>query len=199
MKVKKYLFRLVVGLLALALGLGVYWIFEYLQRYNEEIDLCLVPSERIQLADYSPIFEKQESLVNPKVEETPNEFYPDGEFYQEDKLTGEFKDFIHFEVTTEDWTNATEKNDYQPKPIIPKGLLQARKKYKFVKISAANWMLSFETEKIDGINYSFTGNYLKNSTEKENWIDLKGTLIKYKHGKKIAQMKLGLLSLADAC
>jgi hypothetical protein len=200
MKTKVYFLRLIIALLTLFAGLGVYWVFEYLNSPNEERDLCLTPSETVQTVYFAPKDKELEAkVIEPQVKEIPNEFDPDGEFFQEGKLTSEFKDFKHFVVTTQDWTNASEENDYQSKPIIPKGFIQTRKKHKFVKISVANWLISFETEKINGISYSFVGQYVKNPTEKENWTDLKGTLIKYKSAKKVSQIKLELLLMEDGC
>jgi hypothetical protein len=193
MKTKTYFFRLIIALIALVIGLGVYRIVERFQHSFDEHDACLnQPQNSI------PIAAKEEPVETASTQED-SEFYPDGEFYLDDKLPKEFKDFNTLSITSHDWTNATEENNYQPETVIPKGYLKTGKKYNFTKISIANRRISFETGRIKGISYSFIGKYPEIKEFDEDWTDLHGTLTKYKDGKKIAQIKLKLLALDDEC
>jgi hypothetical protein len=194
MKTKTYFFRLIIALIALVIGLGVYRIVERFSHSVEEKDACLN-----QTQNPIPIALKEESLetVSTQQDSQPREFYPDDEYYTygEDLPDG-FKNLEALTLKTTDWTNATE--DIPPRPMLPKGTLIAGKSYKLIKININNRQFSFETEKIKGIYFTFIGTFPKDLVSKTDIpINLQGVLTKYKNGKLVVQKSVGFY--ADGC
>ncbi len=195
MKARVYFFRVFIGLSALVLGLGIYWIVDYFQTPVEVEPNCIVQSEIADVAKFSPVeFKPEPEVIEESLPvETVNEFHPDGEFYSVEALSKEFKDLDYLSISANDWTNASDKNNWQPTPILPNGYVQTNKKYLFEKISINNRLIYFETETIKGISYEFVGNYPDYATHSEGtYYELEGILTKYKNGKKIAKIKLSL-------
>lgn len=57
--------------------------------------------------------------------------------------------------------------------------------------------LTFATERIDGVSYSFEGQFLSQPEQLDTgyFIDLKGVLTKFKDGQKVTEAKLGFTKL----
>lgn len=200
MNVKSFVFRFIVGTLAFSLSIGVYFIWQKLTIKTVAQSTSLVKPV-IQISETKSVVESLDSLPSTnievsteKVESEEYPFYPDGEFYTNTNLTKEFIDFRYIEVEANDWEKASEENDYKPLPIIPKGFLLTNKKFKFIKINLGNRLISFKTETRNGISYKFIGEYPnnKNLNTEDEWIELKGTLTKYKNSKKVASQKMKL-------
>lgn len=192
MKTKHYFFRLIIALIALVIGLGVYRLVEHYQQSFEEQETCLNLPQNVM-----PIAAKEEQVeTNPiQKERQPDEFYPDGEYFpDEEDLVDGFRNLEELTVEANDWTNATE--DVPPIPVLPKGSLKTDKFYNFVKISINNRLLSFETEKINGIKFTFIGNF-SGPSDFEGNPPLEGILTKYKNGKLIVQKSIGFYT--DGC
>jgi hypothetical protein len=188
MKTKTYFFRLIIALIALVIGLGVYRIVERFSHSFDEKDACLnQPQNVIPIAPKEPPNETapiQEDLQD-------SEFYPDGAYYPSDEdLVDGFRNLEELTIEANNWTNA---EDYdKPQAILPKGVLKAGKSYKFAKISIGNRLISFETEKINGINFIFIGSFPDDSTfDEKHSADLIGVLAKYKDGKLVAKHEFG--------
>jgi hypothetical protein len=184
MKTKTYFFRLIIALIALVIGLGVYRIVERFQHFFDEKDACLnQPQNQISIA----LKEEPLETVSTQEDSQPREFYPDDEYYTyvEDLPDG-FKNLEALTLKTTDWTNATE--DIPPRPMLPEGTLIAGKSYKLIKININNRQFSFETEKINGIHFTFVGTFPEDAgAETDHPIDLKGILSKYRNGKLVAK------------
>lgn len=198
MKAKTFLFQFFIGFSAFSLGVGIFFVW---QKINvKTIAQSQTPYQLLEKPDR--VTNKVETIdsIPPTNSDIPTEideaekapFYPDGEFYPEGALSEEFSDFNYFSIGAFNWENATEENNYQPTAIIPTGFLLTSKEFKFEKISIGNRLVSFETETKNGISYSFTGEYPNNEnlTPEDEWIELKGTLTKFKNGKKLADQKM---------
>ncbi len=187
MKTKTYFFRLIIALIALVIGLGVYRIVERFQQSFEEQETCLHQPQNV-----IPIATKEETVETKSVQEDSQnyQFYPDDTYYTWDEnLPDGFRNLRYLTIETTDWINT--KEDNKPQPILPKGELQAGKEYKFNKISINNRLISFETQKINGIHFTFVGTFPEDLVdETDHPIDLKGVLSKYKNGKLVAKHKV---------
>jgi hypothetical protein len=189
MEVRNDFFRLVVGLSAFALGIGVYFIWQS----SPAETVTAVPNTVKPFAESSPIFVPLPPPLETAVEneaEPADEFYPDGSFYPDGELPKAFKDIEVLMIEATDWYD--EKDNYKPKPMLVKGSLHTKNQFKFAKISINNRLISFETTTVKGIKYTFVGEYQKNPESSENdGIDLKGMLKKFKDGKEIGSSKMG--------
>ena len=193
MKTKVYFFRLTVGLTALFLGLGIYFVWQKISAQT----VSAIPALVKPVAASSPIFVplpplEKTNLVNEEAkteEETESEFYPDGNYYTSEELPKSFRNIESLSIEANDWSNYGESENYDPKPMLAKGFLQGDTEYKFVKISINNRLISFETEKKNGISYTFVGEFPKESADGASG-DLKGVLKKFKDGKQIAKSKV---------
>jgi hypothetical protein len=194
MKTKTYFFRLTIALIALVIGLGVYRVVERFQHSFDEKDACLNQPQNV-----IPIVTKEQITETASIQEDLQDsaFNPDGEFYpNEEDLVDGFRNLESLTVEANDWTNATE--DIPPKPISPNGMIKAGREYNFTKISINNRLLSFETEKINGISFIFIGSFPDDSTfDEKHPADLIGILTKYKNGKLIVQKSIGFY--VDGC
>jgi hypothetical protein len=141
--------------------------------------------------------------IEPKSDEnsekTEPEFCPDGEFYFAGDSPKGFKDFKSLTIQTKDYEQVSEENDYEGEPIPPKGYIFGNKnrEFNFVRVSISPKQLSFETEAIKGVSYKFTGKYVDEEIkvkkdygyEYTELVEIKGTLIKMRDGKKIAEIE----------
>jgi hypothetical protein len=188
MKTKVYFFRLIIALIALVIGLGVYRIVERYQQSFEVEERCLN-----QTLTENPFALKQEPLVTivTNNDTQDSEFYPDGEYYpSEEDLVDGFRNIEELTIEASDWTDATD--NIPPKQISPKGMLKAGKEYNFKKMSINNRFISFETEKIKGVNFIFIGSFPDDSTfDEKHSADLIGVLAKYNDGKLVAKHEFG--------
>lgn len=199
MKAKVYFFRVIIGITALLIGIGFYFIWQKVSAQSASA----IPDMVKPVASASPVFvplpvnEKTDSISeeNRPDEEPSYQFYPDGEYYPLNEQSKVFKDIEFLEIEANDWTDYGESENYQPKPIVPKGALHTKIEYKIAKISINNRIISFETEKIKGINYIFVGEYLKDGkSENDEWVDLQGVLTKMKNGKVVAKSEIGFVA-----
>lgn len=198
MKAKVYFFRVIIGITALFIGVSFYFIWQKVSAQS----VSAIPDLVKPVASASPIFvplpinEKTDSISeeNTPDEETSYEFYPDGEYYPLNEQLKGFKDIEFLEIEANDWSNYGESENYQTKPIVPKAALHTKIEYKIAKISINNRIISFETEKIKGVNYIFVGQYPKEGElENDEWVDLKGVLTKIKNGKVVAKSEIGFV------
>ena len=209
MKIKTYLFRLFVAVAAFIFGVGFYNSGLYLQ--------SLFPSTGETATSFCPLFE-QEIAVVPIVENLPvtgqndsasdshgdgrYDFDATGDYYIFDSeskpaaLPKAFSDFEEISITTRDYANASAENDYAGDAIPPRGYVQAKKAYNFVRINVADRKIAFQTETKKGISYKFVGNFIDNSNNSatDEYYDLEGHLTKMRNGKKIAETKLKLIA-----
>jgi hypothetical protein len=208
MKTKKYLFRLVVGLLTLALGVGVYYFFVYIENNNvneNDEKHCFNSQPVAEESEISKVFTNVPEIADLKIhdEVTSDEtFYPDGSYclFKEDLPKG-LRDIDFINIEANEWNESDD--EIPPKPIAPKGFIGISKKsglseLKFTKISLNNRLITFETERKNGIHYSFTGEFPKEQNDGNEWsVDLKGLLRKYRDGKQIA--KISVRFQAECC
>lgn len=198
MKTKVYFFRLMVGLTALFIGVSLYFVWQGISAQS----VSAIPDLVKPVASASPVFvplppNEIKDLITeePKTdEEAAYEFYPDGDYYPLDELPKVFNNIDFLEIAANDWSDYDGSENYQPKPIVPKGALHTEIEYKFAKISINNRLISFETEKVKGINYTFVGEYPKDGKfGNDEWVDLQGILKKFKNGKEVAKSKIGFV------
>jgi hypothetical protein len=199
MKAKVYLFRVVIGLIAFGLGIGIYWTIKGFGEFESEYPTCLNYPAEISLEEANIVKEELNpngslSLTNRDMtaaqttEVIEDSFYAGGDYYLIGDLPKDFKDFDYLSISTDDWDDKA-KTLF---PIPPKGSLFMRKEHKFIRIAINNRQISFKTEKINGVSYEFTGNYPKEEVSlnnSEDYVYLQGRLIKFKDGKRIAEIE----------
>ncbi len=198
MKTKTFLFRFLIGFSAFSLGIGFFFVWQKVNVKTIAQSQTSLESSEKQTQE-THLVETIDSLPSPNFD-IPTEkdelrkypFYPDGEFYPDGVLSEEFSDFNSFSIEANNWENASEENNYQPEAIVPKGFLLTNKKFEFEKINIGNRLVSFETEIKNGISYKFIGEYPNNENlnPEDEWVELKGTLTKYKNGKKSISQKM---------
>lgn len=195
MKVRIYFFRIIVGLMTFTAGLGIYFVWQNFPAPTvSKISPMVSP-----IASASPVFvsfppvTQTNNPVNKTVEneETEENFYPDGDYYLIGDLPKAFRDFDYLTVNAN--KHEAEKDGTSSwKPMVTEGFIFTKTKFKFVRISINNRQISFETEKVNGVSYKFTGVYPKEDfslNDGEDYIALQGRLTKFKDGKKIATIK----------
>jgi len=214
MKTKIYLFRLTVAATAFLFSTGGCMAWRYFQSTvptpkNESVQF---DSSNVHKTYPSVGFEPVSKLPNPLVpepapetitaaSETEAEFDPEGYYYIADELPKGFGDFENFNVMNKDYESEDE-SEYG-KLVAPKGSVQTKKEFKFNRISIGGGQIQFETERIRGISYSFSGRF----TETRNFIYLKseeiekvleGRLIKKRKGVTVAErdVKFGWYQIA---
>jgi hypothetical protein len=217
MKLKIYVFRFVIAILAFGLGAGLLSAGRYLQsvfRTKEQKVVSVQPVNKPEVASVPPIIGQPvptPTFVQPATTEQTNspveseentdyelDFF--GDYYMVDKLPKGFKDFQGFSIITRDFE--TESDEYPSGiPIPPKGSVQAGKEFKFTRISLGNKQIAFETEPKNGISYKFVGKQvdeLKYDETLEATIGITGRLTKVRNGKKIAEMEIRL-AIDESC
>ena len=110
-------------------------------------------------------------------------------------------------LTTVDYSKAHEANnyDYDDFRMPPKGSVETAKELDFTRIAINGRMIAFETETKNGVSYEFTGEFMGEDKEEFKvedevedgetytyYADLKGTLIKKRNGKKVAESDVKL-------
>ena len=200
MKAKVYFFRLIIGLSTFGLGIGVYFVWQSFPAQTVEA----IPNMVKPVAVASPIFMSLQPVTDSKadeavenIEEKEDEFYAGGDYYLIGNSPKGFEDFESLSISTDDWDDKLEKLA----PTAPKGSLFTKKEHKFTRIAINNRWLSFKTEKINGISYEFIGNYPKEEislNNGEDFVYLQGRLIKFKDGKKVAEIEVKFGAI-DGC
>lgn len=201
MKTKIYLFRIVVGSLAFLFSLGTYTVWRYVQTPAAAPILpAMAQTDSEKLRETYPMMPSETKTdvqpTEPVKDEAAAVFDAEGYYYIVGDLPKGFKDFVNFNVRNKNYESEDE-SEYG-KLIAPEGAIDTGKEFKFSKISIGNEQIQFETERVKGISYSFSGRF----TETRNfvWLEpeavenvLEGHLIKKRNGKKIAeaQVKFG--------
>jgi hypothetical protein len=167
MEVRNDFFRLVVGLSAFALGIGVYFIWQS----SPAETVTAVPNAVKPIAESSPIFVPLPPPLETAVEndaEPADEFYPDGDYYLMGDLPKGFKDIDYLSITANKYEIEKDGTSYW-KQILPEGHIFTKTKFKFSRIFINSREISFETKTIKGISYKFIGNFPEELilTEKE--------------------------------
>ncbi len=199
MKTKFYLFRSVAGSLAFLFSLGIYTIWRSFQTTAAAptpppaISEC----ESEKLRETYPIM-PSETKAEPAMPETARDeaetkFDAEGSYYMSDDAPKGFEDFVNFYIINKDYK--TEDETEYGKPVAPEGYVQTEKEFRFNKISIGSEQIQFETERVRGISYAFSGRF----TETRNFVYLEagavekvleGRLIKKRGGKKIAETQV---------
>lgn len=201
MKLRKYLIRTVVGAAAFLFGIGIFATWRYLQTappaplpaYDKDAEV-----EAYRLRETYPMMPSEADTVTPVAKtETATEtgkFDAEGYYYiSADNTPKGFDDFENFSITSKDYK--TENEEDYGKLIAPEGYVQANRELKFSRISIGDYQIRFETERVKGISYSFSGEFTE--TRNFNYLEsedrekvLKGVLTKKRNGKKIAEAQV---------
>jgi len=195
MKTKIYLFRIVAGVLAFLFSLGIFTVWQSFQITAAPTPPSAVSEyDSVNLRETYPMmsFETVDEPPMPKTlkDEAETKFDAEGYYYISGDVPKGFEDFENFNVTNKNYKSEDEAE--YGKLIAPEGYVQTKKEFKFRKISIGNGQIQFETERIKGISYTFSGQF----TETRNFIYLEseavekvleGNLIKKRSGKKIAE------------
>lgn len=212
MNLRFFAYRLAAALTAFALGVGIFNAGQYLQSFFQTTETATTVERETLSVPARPaptvVFEISEprgygyAVVEAPAatEEKEPAFNPDGDYYIVGILPKGFKDFNDLSVTTRDYENASEENNYEGAPIPPEGFIYAGKKFEFKRININGKQISFETETIKGISYKFVGEFIVDVEEVIKYRDangnkiaesamLKGRLTKMRDGKKTAEIK----------
>ena len=200
MKTKIYLFRIVAGSLAFLFSLGIYTVWQSFQTTAAPTPppaMALTDSEKLRETYPIMPFETKAEPALPEIKKDEAEaaFDAEGYYYIAGELPKGFKDFASFNVRNKNYESEDE-SEYG-KLIAPKGSVETGKEFDFSKISIGNDQIQFETERVKGISYSFSGKYTVTRNfaylPEEKLQVLEGRLIKKRSGKKIAeaQVKFG--------
>ena len=153
MKAKVLLFRIFIFLTAFYLSIGICLLVEKLNAKTTaqpEIPVQKTfksTESRFQVETLDSLQIGKDEAAAEKGETEEFSFQPDGEFYSDQYLPREFRDFNFFTVQTLNWENMSEENDYQPENIPPRGFLNAGKEFNFIKISVGNRFLCLKLKK----------------------------------------------------
>ena len=195
MKTKIHLFRIAAGVLAFLFSLGIFTVWRYFQTTAAApAPPIIVQIDSEKLRETYPLM-PSETGDEPPVTELPKDeagtqFDAEGYYYISGDAPKGFEDFVNFNVANKDYK--TENEAEYGKLIAPEGYVEADKELKFRKISIGSGQIQFETERIKGISYTFSGQF----TETRNFVYLEseavekvleGRLIKKRSGKKIAE------------
>lgn len=199
MKTKIYLFRIVVGSLAFLFSLGIYTVWQNFQTTaaapTPPPTMALTDSEKLrETYPMLPSETKAEPAMPETVkDEAETKFDPEGSYQIAGDAPKGFEDFVNFSIVNKDYK--TEDEEEYGKLIAPEGYVQADKEFNFNKISIGSKLIQFETGRVNGISYSFSGRF----TETRNFVYLEsgevqkvleGQLIKKRRGKKIAEAQV---------
>ena len=213
MKVKIYLFRLVVAFAAFVCGVGFFAVGRYFQTTfsakEQKVELT-APSVSGQTLAVEQNDIAADSEENTKYEFDIDGFYgivgeqPNGfkDYDVTGKLPKGFEDFGEIGITTLSYENASEENAYEGTPIPPEGYVWTDKEYKFAKINVNNKYISFKTQTIKGVSYEFSGKFLEKApfwTLDEQKPVLEGRFVKLKKGKKIAESNVKFVWYQGGC
>jgi hypothetical protein len=205
MKIKIYLFRLAVAFTAFVFGIGFFNVGQYFQSVFStkeqkvetvvpvKIEEITYPPDVIEHAN-APVFEQTDAADSE--ENIEHEFDATGDYLINGDLPKGFEDFGELSITTNDYENVSEENDYKGNPIPPEGFVFVKKKYKFARINIASKQIAFQTETKKGISYKFIGEFIDDHdySGEEGYADLEGHLTKMRNGKKIAESKVKLVA-----
>ncbi|MGI8640639.1 MAG: hypothetical protein ACR2MG_11935 [Pyrinomonadaceae bacterium] len=202
MKIKIYLFRLVVAFTAFIFGISFFSVGQYLKsvfQTKKQETVAIQPVIKQEILSAPPVVQPTVTTADSR-ENTVSEFDGTGDYYIIGDLPKGFEDFEDLNITTRDYENASEENDYQGTIIPPEGFILTKKEYKFTRINIADKQLAFETETKKGISYKFVGKFTDeaNYEEDEEYVVLEGRLIKMRDGKKIAESKIRF-GIMDGC
>lgn len=222
MKMKIYLFRFAVAAAAFVFGISVFSVSQYFQSLfsakeqktesiapvkieTVNIEELVYPPRNIEQAE-NPVIEQTES-TGSSVKENEYEFNAEGDYYIIGDLPKGFKDFDTLSISTKNYENISEENNWEGVPIPPTGYVFTKKEFKFVRINIANAQIAFKTETKKGISYEFVGEFIeeekiefkdKNGEEYTQHAVLKGRLKKMRDGKQIAESKVKF-GISEGC
>jgi hypothetical protein len=195
MKIKIYLFRLAITLTTFFFAVTVFNALHFFQaqvfalRAEQPVKVPIAEPKGMRSdTEFVEQIKNEQAEITQQPEtvfDATGSYYFDGE-----KPPKGFENFDFLEIIARDYE--TGSNEYVGgAPIPPKGFVQTKKPYKFVRISIGDKEISFETEKISGISYRFDGRFRSDDSylSGENAADLTGRLVKLKNGKKIAEAK----------
>ncbi|MDQ3799544.1 MAG: hypothetical protein M3384_08845 [Acidobacteriota bacterium] len=230
MEIKNILLRLAAAIAAFVFGIGIFSSAEYVLsvfQANEQkteagaragintlkMEDLIYPrplaGEIKAFGTELPITNSEPEIKSePVKEKVEREFDAGNDYYIVGDSPKGFKDFDIFSLTTRNYENASEENNYQGIPIPPEGYVLTTKKFKFVRINVAGKQIAFETEAKKGISYQFVGEFFDeeeevlrktaDGNEYSEFVILKGRLIKMRDGKKIAESEVRF-GIAHGC
>lgn len=206
MKMKIYLFRFAVAVAAFVFGISLLSVGRYFQTVfsaKESKAEAPVPVEveMVKAEDliYPPIVQPETTLIETAKtaqepeEETAYKFHAHGEYYIIGGATKVFEKFDYLYIETLDYEKASVENDHMGIPIPPKGVISSEtgKELNLVRINISNELISFETEKKNGVSFQFVGKFIDEEElkidEYTHYVVLEGILTKMKNGEKIVE------------
>ena len=174
--------KLVVAILAFIVGITGVWISRFFssptvsntrQDFSAQVDLPLVEKNFAEQSfDNVKVYSDQLS----DNEEESEVFSPSGDYHPVNRPSDESEKFIQFDLQV---------RGKKGKFVAWGEVRGVQPWYKFTSVSVSEKHLKFATAKVDGVSYSFEGEFLK----KGYGITLEGTLQKFVNGKKVMEVR----------
>lgn len=202
MKIKIYLFRLTIAVTAFIFGISSFSVRQYFQSIfrakEQKIELAApVEIEPVKIEEITEPFGIEPGSSDESVKEIEYEFDAGGDYYIIGDLPKRFENFEIFSITTKNYDNASNDNNWEGIPIPPEGYVLTKIKFNFVRINISDKQIAFETESKGGISYKFVGKFIEEKVyekdgEYSHFAVLEGHFVKMRNGKKIAQSRVKL-------
>lgn len=186
MNIKSLLFRFSTATAACILGISFFSAWQWMPtfwQFNDEVAKVQKPAPQIP-EQYSRNRPAQ-TASKPEQEKSDQKitFEDEGYFYPIGKLRKEFADINAFSL--EYWQFDEKKN--QTVKMSPTGYLDSKGGYDFKTLTLDRQTIVFETQKVGGISYQFSGKLVEKVYYfEEDSVYLEGHLKKMKNGKIIA-------------
>jgi len=200
MKLQKIILCVAIALTAFGVSLGLLEIGGYLRAALQPVRAEVKPITPpiVPVVYPPPVVEYKEpegvAEANQPEEDEYCEFSETGDYTIIGQNPKGFEDFDYLSVITFEYDEKSGENI----AVKPKGLVQTKKEFKFTWINIADRRISFITQAKKGISYQFDGMFVREEIKLkdesgENYTEqavLKGRLIKWLNGKKIAESKV---------
>jgi hypothetical protein len=202
MKFQKIILGVAVALTAFGASLGLLEIGSYLRTCFHSEDEVQPETSAVAKTIFTPLVIK----ADPQTTADSSEPREAGEVWGKDDKTGDyylvgknpkgFEDFGSLEIYTHKW----DENYKYRYPVKPYGTLSAKKDFKIGRLGIKGDKISFITGVVEGVNYHFEGKFIEEKLELYNQDDtedaatfrIKGRLIKWQNGSKVAEARIEL-------
>lgn len=202
MKLHKILLCTAAILTSFGVSLGlleiVYYINSAFQPETPTKIAEIKPERNLTVVYQQPEVSRSVPAADPTESKEYCEFSPEGDYTIFGSNPKGFEDFETLTVVTTNYDEVKNENF----PVEPVGMLYLKKEFKFSWIKIKDKQISFVTVTRRGVSYQFDGRYVDEKVktkvdgeEYEQTIPLKGRLIKWRNGIKIAEAKVKFIEM----
>jgi hypothetical protein len=203
MKLQKIILCVAAALTAFGASLGLLEIGSYIRTIFQPAKTEVQPvATAVTKTVFNPLVikaDEQKTAEAPDSSEAGEVWGKDdktGDYYLVNKNPKGFEDFGSLEIYTHKW----DENYKHRYPVKPYGTLYTKKDFKIGRLGIKGDKISFITGVVEGVNYHFEGKFIKKKLELYNQDDseeastfrIKGRLIKWQNGNKVAEALIEL-------